>query len=209
MHTPASLQRGIELVDGAGDLTSVLTETSSVGPGFEYVSPRDIVATLQRAGEAVLVEYVAYSWRVEHPERHEALRVAFPRGDGGGSVPRELLAAIAVVPRPERAVPLVETDHSLHTFEGTPRRPRRALGEFVAQRRAIERIGGRGVRVEGARIEHGALPFGSGTDEDVIVEMGFAVAVQAVSETDHAAPSCRRLIVTPATTVAHHERSIL
>jgi hypothetical protein len=145
----------VDLINLACEVSGILPEGCGVGPRGDEVSSGHVVSTFERAGETVLVQYVALTAGYGYDtERFKAGEVARPGAHRLVASPRELLASVAVVSRPQRPVPFVESDDSLNTFKGTPRRPRRTRRQFMTQRCTIERVGGTGVSEEGTRVEN-------------------------------------------------------
>jgi hypothetical protein len=158
----------------------------------------------------MLVEDVAtFARRLDDTEGFVTLVVTGPRRERRLSTPREFLSTFAVMTAPKRAVPFVETDDAFDTFEGPPRLPRRALSQFVTQRRAIEGVRRRRVRVERARVEYVGPTLWSRAHEHVVVQMGLAVSVQSMREAHDTPPGGGLLVVNATLTFAHDERSFL
>jgi hypothetical protein len=110
-----------------------------------------------------------------------------------------------VVARPEGAVPLVESNHSLDALEGTPRRPRCATAQFVAQRRPIEGVARAEVCIECPRVNHIALVRRSRAYQHVIVEMRLTVSIHSVGKTHHTLPLRRPLTILTASAISHDQ----
>jgi len=123
--------------------------------------------------------------------------------------PLQLLTSICVMTAPESSVALVEANDVLHSFEGTPRRPRRSLAQFVTQRRSIESVGGHEVREEASAVEHRARSFGQRADQNMIVQMRLTVSIHAVRESHDAGPSSRMVAVLSPAPVTNGERVLL
>jgi hypothetical protein len=79
----------------------------------------------------------------------------------------------------------------------------------VTKRRSVERIGRVGVGVESPRVKDVALVLGTRTNENVVVQMRFAVTVEAVGETDYPLPGGRLVSIEAATTISNDERALL
>ena len=107
----------------------------------------------------------------------------------------QLLAALGVVPAPERPVPLVESDDVLDALERSPRTSTACAREFVPQRRSIERVGGTSVRVQSRARPARYASLGPRADEHVVVQMRFTVTIDAVGESRQPAPVRRRVAV--------------
>jgi hypothetical protein len=56
-------------------------------------------------------------WRYDRTKRLKTLSVMGPRRQGLLTTPGEFLPSLAVVPRPQGAVPFIHTDYSFNTFE--------------------------------------------------------------------------------------------
>jgi hypothetical protein len=136
------LETRVELVDRSRYVPRILSEARRVGPGGEQVTTRDVVTSLEGARESMFVQDVTTVLRrFDDAQGFVARVVTRPRRKGLVSTPREFFAAVSLVTTPECAIPFVETDHVFDAFERAPRRPRRALGQLVAQRRAVEGVG--------------------------------------------------------------------
>jgi hypothetical protein len=144
----------------------------------------------------------------DHAEWSISSEVARPRPHCLFPRPRQFFSAIAMVARPQCPIPLIKSRHSLHSFKGAPRRPRRARVQLVTQRRAIERVGGERVRVQRSRVKDVPLTFGPSADQHVIVEVWFTMTVHSMGERDNAFPASRLLTVVTVTSIAHDERSV-
>jgi len=174
------------------------------------MSSCDVRSALERSGKSVFVECRTVARRrIDHAESIESRAVLAPPVQRVTTPPLQLLTPIEMMAAPESSIALVETDDVLHSFEGTPRRPRCSLAEFVTQRRSIESVGGHEVREEATAIEHRARSFGQRTDQHVIVQMRFTVSIHAVRESHDARPSSRVVAVLAATPVAHDQRVLL
>ena len=187
----------------------VLSVRCRVGPGDEQVPTRDIGSSFEGASESMLVEDVATISRRPHDtEGFVALAVTIPRREGRLSTPREFFSTLAVMTTPERAVPLVETDYAFDAFEGSPRLPRRALGQFVAKRRAVEGVCRGDVGVERARVEDVGPSLWSRPHEHVVVQVRLAVSVQSVREAHNPLPRSGLVAINSPLTFAYDERAI-
>ena len=113
-----------------------------------------------------------------------------------------------MVSSPQRAIALVDTQHVFDAVKGSPRRPRGALGQFMAQRRAIERVGRGRVGKQRAAVEHTARTLGSRAYQDVVVQVGFTVAIKTVREAHDSLPAGRHFAVITVSSVTHHDRAL-
>jgi hypothetical protein len=169
----------------------------------------NVVSTVEGTGESVLVQHVALATsNRNNAEGLEAREVIQPRAHCLVASPREFLASITMVSRPQRSVPFVEADHSLNTFKRSPSRPRRTRRYFVTQGCSIERVGGARVSEEGARVENVRVTLGPCPHQDVIVQVRFTVTVDAVSEGDDALPLGWVVTVVTVAAIAHHHGPI-
>jgi hypothetical protein len=76
-----------------------------------------VVAALKGPGEAVLIEPRAARRRSYDTEWLEARLVASPGSERLVATPSQLLTAVLVMPRPDRPVSLIKSDHVLNAFE--------------------------------------------------------------------------------------------
>lgn len=117
MHSAASAQRWIEVVDRSGERLRILTKTRRVRPGFDDVSPRHVETAFERAREPVLIEDVASIGRRDDAQRLESRSVVRPRLERLLSTPPELFSPIAMMTGPQGTVSLVESHHTLDSFK--------------------------------------------------------------------------------------------
>lgn len=209
-HTRSTSELGIEIIHRLGECRGILTEPCRVRPRLDDVSTRHLTASFERSREAVFVERRTVTRRhVKDDLRGESLLIGTPRRARVISLPVEFLTPFSVVTTPESSVPLVESGDVLNTVEGTPRRPRSALCQFVTKGGSIEGVGSERVGEESSTIEHRARLFGLCTNEDVIVEMRFAVPIDPVRKAHDASPSTTLVAITAVSTVAYDERMLL
>jgi len=62
------------------------------------------------------------------------------------------------------------------------------------------------MREETTTVEYGARSFGQRTDQYMVVQMGLAVSIHAVRETNDVAPAAGPITILSPASVSHHER---
>jgi hypothetical protein len=123
----ARSKTGVTLIDLAHEVTGILSEGRGIGPRGNEMTTGYVISTVEGTREAVFVQHVSLTARNGNDaEGLKAAEIARPGTHRLVTSPRQLLASVPVVPRPQSSVPFVEPVDSLNTFEGAPRRPPRA-----------------------------------------------------------------------------------
>jgi hypothetical protein len=201
---------GKEVVDGPREFLGILAVGRGVRPGGKDVSTGHVVASFKATRESMLVQEISTARRRDdRTQRFKSFSVARPRGHGLRATPGEFLASFTVMSRPERSIPFIETDDPLDPLEGSPRRPRRPLCHFVAQRGSVQRVRRFGVSVERAGVKSVSFSGRASANQHVIVQVRLAVTIETVRETHHTLPARGVFAVLAAASITHHERVLL
>jgi hypothetical protein len=109
-----------------------LTESRRITPRFNDVTTRHVGTAFECAGESVFVERSTPARWFKLALGREALAIITPGRNSLVAIPPQLLAALLMMPSPQRSIAFIETDHVLDTLKRTPRRPRRLLGQLMS-----------------------------------------------------------------------------